>query len=188
MKQRGQLFVLSGPGGVGKSTIVDEIRRLPNFYFSVSATTRLPRAGEVDGVAYHFVTDSEFDEMVAANKFLEWAEFAGHRYGTPLAPTMAALEQGRDVILEIEIQGARQVKKAVAEAVMIFIAPPSVEELMRRLQGRGTDDPERIRARLALAEQELAAAKEFDHVLVNHQVDQVVAALVSLATSSGSDD
>ena len=177
----GELLVLSGPGGVGKSTIVKELKKFPEFYFSVSATTRAPRIGEVDGESYHFVDDATFQKMVDNVEFLEWAEFAGHRYGTPLAPVVEALDSGMNVLLEIEIEGARQVRRARPDARLIFLKPPSFEELEERIRGRKTDSEERIQARLQLARQELAAADEFDHIVVNHQVDEVVAALVSLA-------
>lgn len=177
----GELLVLSGPGGVGKSTIVRELKKFPEFYFSVSATTRAPRSGEIDGESYHFVDDHTFEKMVNNSEFLEWAEFAGHRYGTPLAPVLAALNSGMNVLLEIEIDGARQVRRARPDARLIFLKPPSFEELEERIRGRKTDSEERIQARLKLARQELAAADEFDHIVVNHQVDEVVAALVSLA-------
>lgn len=178
---RGKLIVLSGPGGVGKSTIVTEIRKRNDFYFSVSATTREPRPGEVDGVSYHFIDEKEFDRLVASNSFLEWAEFAGNRYGTLREPVDAALNSGLHVLLEIEIAGARQVREKEPEAILVFLEPPSFEELELRIRGRGTDSEERIQDRLALARQELAAATEFDLIVVNHQVEQVVAALVSLA-------
>lgn len=178
---RGELLVLSGPGGVGKSTIVKELKKFPEFYFSVSATTRAPRIGEIDGESYHFVDNATFQKMVENMEFLEWAEFAGHRYGTPVAPVMEALDSGMNVLLEIEIEGARQVRRARPDAKLIFLKPPSFEELEERIRGRKTDSEERIQARLELARQELAAADEFDHVVVNHQVDEVVAALVSLA-------
>lgn len=179
----GRLLVLSGPGGVGKSTIVAELRKYPNFFFSVSATTRKPRSGEIDGDAYHFVSEEKFGEMIASEEFLEWAEFAGNRYGTPKTPVGLALDSGMNVILEIEIEGARQVRKARPDALLVFLQPPSFDELVERIRGRGTDSPERIAARLALAKAEMAAASEFDHILVNHRVDEVVAALVSLATA-----
>lgn len=178
----GKLFVLSGPGGVGKSTIVEELKKIDGFYFSVSATTRRPRNGESDGVAYHFVSEEEFTRMIDQDLFLEHAEFAGARYGTPKEPVLKALASGQNVILEIEIQGARQIKESMPQAVMVFIAPPSVPELISRLEGRGTDEPDRIKARLDLAEAEMAAASEFDHILINRQVEQVVEALVSLAS------
>lgn len=177
----GELLVLSGPGGVGKSTIVKELKKFPEFYFSVSATTRAPRVGEIDGESYYFVDDATFQKMVDNAEFLEWAEFAGHRYGTPLAPVVEALDSGMNVLLEIEIEGARQVRRARPDARLIFLKPPSIEELEERIRGRKTDSEERIQARLQLARQELAAADEFDHIVVNHKVDEVVAALVSLA-------
>jgi guanylate kinase len=179
----GKLIVLSGPGGVGKSTIVSELKKFDHFYFSVSATTRSPRPGEVDGVAYHFVSNAEFQEMIESNTFLEWAEFAGAKYGTPRQPVLDALEAGKHVLLEIEIDGARQVKRSMPDAVMVFLQPPSMTELEARITNRGTDTPERIAARLALARQEMAASGEFDHLLINHQVDEVIQALVSLAAS-----
>lgn len=182
MKQ-GKLIVLSGPGGVGKSTIVTELKKRDHFYFSVSATTRNPREGEVDGVAYHFVTPGEFQRMVEENVFLEWADFAGARYGTPRQPVVDALEGGKDVLLEIEINGARQVKQAMPQAMMVFLKPPSMDELELRITNRGTDTAERIAARLALARAEMAAAEEFDHILVNHRVEEVIDSLVSLAAS-----
>lgn len=178
----GTLLVLSGPGGVGKSTIVNALRNNETFYFSVSATTREPRPGEDDGVSYHFISDSKFSSMIDSDEFLEWAEFAGARYGTPRAPVEQALNRGLTVLLEIEIEGARQVRKAVPSAILVFLKPPSFAELEERIRGRATDSEERIQARLALARAEMAAAGEFDHIVVNHRVEEVVAALVSLAT------
>lgn len=178
---QGQLLVLSGPGGVGKSTIVNELKKYPEFFFSVSATTRSPRNGEIDGEAYHFVSDFEFQRMIENGEFLEWANFAGHKYGTPTIPVEAALASGKHVLLEIEIEGARQIRSARPEALLIFLKPPSFDELEGRIRGRKTDSEERIQARLALAREEMAAAPEFDHIVVNHQVEEVVAALVSLA-------
>jgi guanylate kinase len=183
MTRQGKLIVLSGPGGVGKSTIVNELRKKDHFYFSVSATTRAPRNGEVDGVAYHFVSESKFQEMIHNDIFLEWADFAGARYGTPREPVLEALSSGKDVLLEIEIEGARQVKRAIPEAMMVFLHPPSMAELEARITNRGTDSPERIAARLALARAEMAAAPEFDYIVTNHRVEEVIDALVSLATS-----
>jgi guanylate kinase len=183
MSSRGVLLVLSGPGGVGKSTVVSELKKFENFHFSVSATTRPPRPNEIDGVAYHFVDDQKFQKMIDDGDFLEWAQFAGARYGTPRKAVIDSLDSGKNVLLEIEIQGARQVKRAMPDAVMVFLAPPSIEELESRIIGRGTDSPERISARLALAHEELAAAGEFDHMITNHRVEDVVGALVSLATA-----
>ena len=181
--KRGLLVVMSGPGGVGKSTITRALKSDPRFWVSISATTRDPRAGERDGVDYYFYNDSKFDQTIAQEGFLEWAEFAGARYGTPMEPIEHWLALGKNVVLEIEIEGARQVRSVAPHALLIFIAPPSWEELKSRLLGRGTDSPERAAARLALAEIEMASAGEFDHTLINHQVGQLIEELVSLATS-----
>ena len=179
---QGKLIVLSGPGGVGKSTVTKALRDVDNFWISVSATTRLPRANEIDGVDYYFYSNEQFDEAVARDQFLEWAEFAGNRYGTPSAAVNEALLRGDNVLLEIEIEGAKQVKNHMPQAHLVFLEPPSWEELVSRLEGRGTDSPERRAARLALAQEELAAASFFDSVIVNDEVEKVVASLIRLAT------
>jgi guanylate kinase len=179
----GRLFVISGPGGVGKSTITREVARFEEFFLSVSVTTRKPRDGEQDGVHYHFVSRQEFEARIANNEFMEWAEFAGNLYGTLEEDVQRHRLAGKHVLLEIELQGARQVKQVHPEAVLVFISPPSWEELEGRIRGRGSDSEERVRERLAIAQEELAAAKEFDHVLVNAEVAAVVARLVALATS-----
>jgi len=180
---RGRLIVLSGPGGVGKSTVANALRQSSDFWVSISATTRQPRANEVDGVDYYFLTQEEFDRRIANDEFLEWASFAGARYGTPAKPVEEALARGRNVLLEIEIEGARQVRSHSAEAILVFLEPPSWEDLVSRLEGRGSDSPERRAHRLELAQTELAAAKEFDVIMINDQVDKVVQALLSLALS-----
>ena len=179
----GRLFVISGPGGVGKSTITQEVARFEDFFLSISVTTRPPRDGEQDGVHYHFVTRAEFEARIANNEFMEWAEFAGNLYGTLEEDVQRHRLAGKHVLLEIELQGARQVKKVHPEAVLVFISPPSWEELEGRIRGRGSDSDERIRERLAIAQEEMAAAKEFDHVLVNSEVAEVVSRLVALVTS-----
>lgn len=178
---RHRLTVVSGPSGVGKSSVVGELRKLrPDVYFSVSVTTRAPRPGEVDGEHYRFVDRPAFDAMVAAGELLEHAEFAGNCYGTPRGPVTAALEAGRPAVLEIELQGARQVRAAMPEARLVMLMPPSWEELVGRLTGRGTEREQAVRARLAEAERELAAAGEFDAQVVNADVRTAAAELLTL--------
>jgi guanylate kinase len=152
----------------------------PEIWLSVSVTTRFPRPGEVDGVHYSFVTGAQFDRLVAAGGLLEWAEFAGNRYGTPRAPVEAKLAAGVPVLLEIELQGARQVRSTMPEALLVFLTPPTWDELVRRLTRRGTEEPAVIERRLATAREELAAEDEFDVTLVNTSVEDVVARLLAL--------
>ena len=182
-QKKGTLLVLSGPGGVGKSSVARELRSRGIYWVSVSATTRSPRDGEIDGVDYFFISESEFDARIEREEFLEWAEFAGARYGTPRSAVERAINDGKSVLLEIEIDGARQVKRKIPEALLVFLEPPSWEELVARLEGRGTDSPERRAQRLALAQEELAAGKDFDRVLVNDEVDRVVASLIEFASA-----
>lgn len=177
----GKLIVVSGPSGVGKSTITNQLKSHPNFWVSVSATTRQRRTNEIENKDYKFVSDSQFDQMVKNKEFLEWAEFTGAKYGTPAQPVKDALAKGLNVILEIELNGARQVRKNASDAILVFIEPPSWQELENRLINRGTESSESLERRLARAKDELKAAVEFDYVLVNTQVEQVVAELVSLA-------
>ena len=168
---KGSLFVITGPSGAGKGTVLKEvIKSLNRLYFSVSATTRKPREGEVDGVHYHFLTKERFEELISADRFLEYAQYAENYYGTPLDPVLDQLEQGNDVILEIELQGALQVKKRMPQAVLVFIAPPSFEELEDRLRGRGTESEEVILRRLAIARQECANMDQFRYIVVNDEV------------------
>lgn len=180
---QGALIVMSGPGGVGKSTITAHLRNHPAVWVSTSVTTREPRENERDGHDYHFITEEKFDQLIANNEFLEWAQFAGARYGTLKGAVESARNLGKHVLLEIEIAGARQIRRAEPEALLVFISPPSWEDLVERLTSRGTDSIERRAARLALAEEEMACAGEFDEVLINHQVEEVALALLSLATS-----
>jgi guanylate kinase len=179
----GRLIVLSGPGGVGKSTVVQQLKNSSQIIVSVSATTRAPRFNEQDGLDYHFYSEEEFDTAIKSNDFLEWAEFAGSRYGTPAAPVLAALKDGKSVLLEIEISGAKQVKVKMPEALLVFLEPPTWEELVSRLEGRGTDSPQRRAARLALAQEEMAAAALFDKVLINDEVEKVAATLLEWASA-----
>ena len=169
---------------MGKGTVVAGLRKKrPDIWLSVSVTTRSPRPGEVDGREYHFVSEEAFDGMVSRGELLEWAAFAGHRYGTPREPVDRCLAAGVPALLEIDIEGARQVRQAVPDALLVFLAPPSREELVRRLSGRGTEPPEVIARRLELAASEIEAAREFDITLVNTSVKDVCTQLVALMTA-----
>jgi guanylate kinase len=182
------LVVLSGPSGVGKSTVVKALRaEHPEVWLSVSATTRFPRPGETHGVHYRFVSREEFAELVESGGLLEWAEFAGNLYGTPRQPVLDNLAAGRPVVLEIDLQGARQVRAVMPGAKLVFLAPPSWDELVRRLTGRGTEDAAVVERRLAVARDELAAEPEFDVTLVNTSVPEVVGQLVALAVAPAAD-
>jgi guanylate kinase len=177
----GRLTVLSGPSGVGKGSVIAVVRRrYPQVWLSVSVTTRPPRPGEVDGVHYHFVDLAEFGRMVAAGELLEHATYAGHSYGTPRRPVEQRLAAGVPALLEIELQGARQVRASMPQAQLVFLAPPSFDELARRLTGRGTEDPERVRRRLDLARVEMAAEDEFDVAVVNDDLERAADRLVAL--------
>jgi guanylate kinase len=178
---RGRLTVITGPSGVGKGTLVKRLlESQPEIWLSVSATTRAPREGEVDGQSYFFHSREAFDALVATGGLLEWAEFAGNCYGTPRKPVQDQLDQGRAVLLEIELEGARQVRRSFPEGVQIFLAPPSFEELERRIRGRGTDAEEAIQRRLQRAEEELRAQGEFDAVVINDDLDTALEALEQL--------
>jgi guanylate kinase len=179
-----RLTVFSGPSGVGKDSVIELVRaRAPWVWFSVSVTTRRMRDYEVDGVHYHFVSRREFERLVAADELLEWADFAGNLYGTPRGPVLARLQEGTPVLLKIDLQGARQVRASMPEAQFVFLAPPSQEELERRLVGRGTDDPETIQRRLEHAREEMAAQPHFDVTIVNHFVEQAADELLELLRS-----
>jgi guanylate kinase len=176
-----RLTVLSGPSGVGKDSVIELIRaRAPWVWLSVSVTTRRIRPDEVDGVHYRFVDRTEFARLAEGGQLLEWAEFAGNLYGTPRGQVEARVAGGQPVLLKIDLQGARQVRRAMPESQLVFLAPPSWEELQRRLVGRGTDDPETIRHRLEHAQEELAAEPEFDVTVVNHFVEQAADDLLGL--------
>lgn len=181
-----RLTVIAGPTAVGKGTVVREILRLnPEIRLSVSVTTRPPRSDEVDGKHYFFVSEEKFDELLAGDQLLEYATVHKvHRYGTPKQPVLDAVNEGKQIILEIDVQGARQVKKTMPEANLIFIAPPSDEELMRRLATRGTETKAEMELRLQTAKLEMAAAAEFDHIVVNHEVAQCAQEVLDLMQAS----
>jgi guanylate kinase len=179
-----RLTVLSGPSGVGKDIVIELIRARSRWvHLSVSVTTRRKRDYEIDGTHYHFVNRADFQRMVAAGELLEWAEFAGNLYGTPRAQVEGRLAMGTPVLLKIDIQGARQVRAAMPDAQLVFLAPPSFDELARRLTGRGTEDAEMIERRLAHARDEMEAAKEFDEIVVNDSIEHAADELVSLLGS-----
>ncbi len=177
-----KLVVLAGPTAVGKGTVAAAVRAThDDVWISVSVTTRPPRPGEIDGVHYHFISDEEFDRLIAEDQLLEWATVhRSARYGTPRGPVEQALAAGRPAMLEIDLQGARQVRHTMPSAVLVFLKPPSWEELVRRLVGRGTETPEQRERRLATAREELAAESEFDVTIVNHEVHAAADELVAL--------
>ena len=180
-----RVFVITGPSGVGKGTLIAALReRLPDLELSVSATTRPPRAGEEDGVAYHFMSDEEFSRCVEEGAFVEHAEYSGRRYGTLRSELERRTAAGHPVVLEIELQGARQIRRTLPDAVRIFIAPPTPQTLADRLTGRGTDAPDQVAARLAVAARELAAQDEFPHVVVNDDLERAVRELEGIVAST----
>ena len=178
MTTPGKLIVLTGPSGVGKGTLVRSLLpRHQNLFLSISATTRQPRPGEVDGRDYFFKTRDQFEAMIAAGELLEWAEYAGNYYGTPLPPVKTQIQQGNFVLLEIEVIGANRVKEIYADALRIFILPPSFDELEQRLRGRGNDPETAIAKRLVRAKEELAMSHEFDHEIVNDDLETALTEL-----------
>ena len=181
---KGRSFIISGPSGVGKSTVLKALmEKRKNLYFSVSATTRSPRPGETDGVHYHFLDRDTFQQWIAEDQFLEHAEFVGNCYGTPRKYVYEAMEQGRDVVLDIEVQGAAQVAAKMPEVVRIFVAPPSWAELERRLTERGTDTPEKIRGRLERAKEEVRLAGTYDYFVINDSVEHAMSELDAIMTA-----
>ncbi|MBF2066256.1 MAG: guanylate kinase [Calothrix sp. C42_A2020_038] len=178
---QGKLIVLTGPSGVGKGTLMRTLlQRHPELYYSVSATTRQPRPGEVDGKHYHFIDRNKFEQLVARGEFLEWAEFAGNYYGTPRQAVLNQINSGKSVVLEIELSGARQIRKSFPSAKSIFILPPSLAELEKRIRGRGQDPEDAIARRLHRANEEIQAANEFDIQIIN---DDFETALNSIETA-----
>ena len=179
--RRGRLFIISAPSGTGKSTVISRLMELrDDLDFSVSATTRPRRTGETDGVSYHFLTHEEFERNIQSNNFLEYAEYIGDFYGTPKKPVLDCIDSGSDIILDIDVQGCRQVKKAMPEAITIFLVPPSLEELERRLRNRGTDSEEKMLKRLARARTELTEKEHYDHTIVNDDVDRAAREILEI--------
>ncbi|WP_288262054.1 guanylate kinase [uncultured Prochlorococcus sp.] len=181
MKNSQKLIILTGPSGVGKGTVVKEIlSKDKNIWLSISATTRQPREGEKEGENYFFLNHERFKEMIDQNLFLEWAQFAGNYYGTPLSSVDEKIKKGFTVLLEIEVEGAKQIKEKFPECVSIFLLPPNKEELERRIRNRGTEKEEAIKKRLLRANYEISASNEFDFVLTNHNVDETANRVIKL--------
>lgn len=178
MSNKGTIYIISGPSGAGKSTVLGRVlQNHDRAFFSISATTRTPRAGELDGVNYHFVTRDEFERMLANNELLEHTEYVGNYYGTPIKPIYERSEQGYDVFLDVEVDGKQQVSEKIPEAVSIFISPPNIETLEKRLRDRKTDSEEKIISRLNTAREEMKLANTYDHIIINDELDSAVAAL-----------
>jgi len=173
-KRRGNLFVLSGPSGTGKGAICAGLSTLTDAMLSVSMTTRAPRENEVDGESYCFVDKDSFSKAIAEDGLIEYAEVFGEYYGTPKAPVIASLCEGRDVILEIEVHGAKQVRERMPEAVLVFVSPPSLEELKKRIEGRGTESPERIEKRLDRVSMEVAQIENYDYLVINNSLESAI--------------
>lgn len=183
-EKQGQLFIVSGPSGSGKTTVVDHLlRAVPDLLFSISCTTRAPRAGEQNGREYHFVSRDKFEEMMAADKFLEYASVFGDLYGTPRSNLEVAAQEGKDLVLDIDVQGARQIKSRLPQAVAILLVPPSVEELEQRLRSRAQDDAETIRRRLNHARTEIEHYNSYDYLVVNHELERTCAEVVDIVAA-----
>ena len=187
--RRGRLLVVAGPSGVGKGTVVRRLldRDPVGLFYSVSATTRAPRHGEIDGTHYRFVADEDFDRLIREGELLEWAEIVGHRSGTPRRFVQDRLAEGRDVLLELDVKGAKQVRELMPDALLIFLLPPSFEELERRLRGRGSESEDRLRERLETARWELQQEPWFDERVVNDDLEQAVSEVAAIIQESRSD-
>jgi guanylate kinase len=184
MKNLKKLIIITGPSGVGKGTVVKELLdRNKDIWLSISATTRNPRVGEKDGLNYYFISEERFKDMIDKKEFLEWAQFAGNYYGTPLSTVNEKIEKGFIVLLEIEVEGAKQIKEKFPESLSIFLLPPSKEELEKRIRNRGTEKEEAIDRRLSRAKYEIASSNQFDFVLTNHDVDETVKEVFKIINS-----
>ena len=184
MKNSKKLIIITGPSGVGKGTVVKELLdKDKDIWLSVSATTRSPRIGEKNGENYYFISDKKFKDMIGKKEFLEWAKFAGNYYGTPLSTVNEKIEMGFIVLLEIEVEGAKQIKEKFPEALSIFLLPPSKEELEKRIRNRGTEKEDAINKRLSRANFEIASSEEFDFVLTNHDVNETVKGVFKILKS-----
>lgn len=178
---RGRVFIISAPSGTGKSTVIQKLMETrSDLFFSVSATTRPPRPGEADGISYRFLTHQQFESLIRQNELLEHAEYVGNYYGTPKKPVLDHISRGSDIILDIDVQGCKQVKKAMPEAVTIFIVPPSLEELERRLRYRGTDEEDKMKKRLERAITELGEKDSYDYVVINDAVDRAAQEILQI--------
>lgn len=187
--RRGNLFIVSGPSGAGKGTLVDELAHIvPDLWVSVSATTRAPRPGESHGSHYNFVSDREFDDLIETGGLLEWARVHGHRYGTPRSAVREKVAEGRQVILEIDPQGAFQIRDQLPETVLLFVRPPDMDELQRRLEGRKSETPEQVADRMRTAERELELVGRYDHVVINDDVSRATNELVGIINSYANDE
>lgn len=184
IKSGGKLFIISGPSGAGKSTVLKTIfERMPNTYFSVSVTTRQPRAGEADGVNYHFISGERFADMIAGGELLESAQYVGNFYGTPRAPIAEKLSEGINVFMDIEVQGVKQIKEKMPEAVSIFLVPSSIEQLGHRLRSRGSDPEDKIKRRTETAIWELSHAAQYDYIVINDEIETAVSEIMAIVTA-----